>query len=238
SAGNESGEDAVNDTSINAPADGDSVLAVGAVDSLGHRAYFSSQGPTADGRIKPDVVARGMHTAIAAVTNDTEYVTGSGTSFSCPLVAGVVALMLEANPNLLPMDIIRILHETSSQANQPDNSLGWGLVDAEAAVLRALDMIAVVEPGEGANPRFFTLSSVWPNPTNGFIRLRLQTREGGSAELALFDLLGRQVMRRSVMIVAGVNSLDLSLDGIASGVYLIRVTQRGETQSRKIVLVR
>ena len=119
---------------ILAPADGDSVLTVGAVDAAGDYTFFSSPGPTADGRIKPDVMALGLGNPVANPTNDTAYVYVSGTSFSCPLVAGVAALMLSRLPDLTPMQVIEALRATADNAATPDNDFGWGVVDALAAV--------------------------------------------------------------------------------------------------------
>ncbi len=238
SAGNASGADLMNDTSIGAPADGDSVLTVGAVDSAGVRAYFSSQGPTADGRIKPDVAARGYYDAIAYVSTDSSYGSGSGTSFSCPLVAGVVALMLQANPNLQPMDIINILHQTGSQAENPDNALGWGIVNAKAAVIRALGYSITSVYHDSPEPKKFTLAPIWPNPTNGVARLSVETTRGGSAKLLLYNLLGRVVLSRETVLSAGSNFISINFDGLASGVYVARVEIGGQTQARRIVLVR
>lgn len=121
-----------------APADGDSVIAVGAVDASNQITSFSSVGPTADGRIKPDVVAMGtlVYTASPApdVSNST-YALVSGTSFSCPLVAGVAALVLSTHPQLTPMEVRDALRLTADRAANPDISYGWGLVDAYQAVL-------------------------------------------------------------------------------------------------------
>ena len=119
---------------IGAPADGDSVLTVGAVDIDGLVTYFSSPGPTYDGRIKPEVAALGFANVVADPTNDNGYLNASGTSFSCPLTAGVVALMLERVPQLTPMEIIEAVQQTASQSQTPDNDMGWGIVNAlEAA---------------------------------------------------------------------------------------------------------
>ena len=136
SAGNEGG-----DTSwkiIIAPADGDSVIAVGAVTPEGLLASFSSVGPTADGRIKPDVVAQGTSVYLASPASErlpSPYGFGAGTSFSCPQVAGVAALVLSAHPYLTPMEVRDALRLTASQAATPDNLMGWGIVDAYEAVL-------------------------------------------------------------------------------------------------------
>lgn len=131
SAGNE-GFDAERNTLV-APADGARVLTAGAVTRVGTRAAFSSVGPTADGRLKPDVVAMGVNVVVA---RQFEHVYGvaSGTSFSCPLTSGVVALLLQAHPDYTVDQVLDAVRGTASQAGAPDRLLGWGLIDAVAAV--------------------------------------------------------------------------------------------------------
>ena len=119
---------------LGAPADGLLVLAVGAVTSTGVRASFSSVGPTVDGRIKPDVVAQGVFVTAAAPDTPSSYTNVNGTSFSCPLTAGVAALVLQARPSASVAEVGEAIRSTASQAAQPDNLLGWGIVDAAAAV--------------------------------------------------------------------------------------------------------
>jgi len=133
SAGN-SGFDATHNT-LGAPADGPHVLAVAAVGPSGTRASFSSVGPSADGRIKPDLAAQGQSVKVAFPGTVNRYGTASGTSFSCPLTAGVVALLIEINPGAGVDDVAGVLRATASQASAPDNLLGWGLVNARAAAL-------------------------------------------------------------------------------------------------------
>lgn len=137
SAGNEGWRSTPN--SLVAPADGDSVFAIGATDGTGVRVSFSSFGPTSDGRIKPDFMAMGSNVYAARSSSTTQYTYVSGTSFSCPLSAGVVALLLQANPNLTPIQIRNILRQTSTQSNTPDNFYGWGVIKA----LDAINQIAV-----------------------------------------------------------------------------------------------
>ena len=132
SAGNE-GPSTLHNT-LGAPADGRLVLTAGAVTSTGARAAFSSVGPTADGRIKPDVAAQGVAVTAAAPGTASGYTSVSGTSFSCPLTAGVVALVLQARPTASVSEIEDVLRATASQAAQPDNLLGWGIVDAARAI--------------------------------------------------------------------------------------------------------
>ncbi len=130
---NSAGNSRTTTGTVGAPADGDSVLTVGAVDIFGIVTSFSSPGPTFDGRIKPEVAALGLSNTVADPNDDHAYLNASGTSFSCPLTAGVVALMLERVPQLTPMQVIEALQQTASQSSTPDNDMGWGIVDALAA---------------------------------------------------------------------------------------------------------
>ena len=125
---------------IISPADGDSVIAVGAIDSKGELASFSSLGPTADDRIKPDLVALGVGVRIVTPPSDkfpatNSYSSINGTSFSCPQIAGVAALILSAHPDLTPLEVQEALKMTADRTNNPDNLFGWGLVNAYEAVL-------------------------------------------------------------------------------------------------------
>lgn len=132
SAGN-NGFNAAHNT-LGAPADGRGVIAAGAVDPLGTRTFFSSVGPTADGRIKPDVAAQGVSVKVASPTSPSLYGLAAGTSFSCPLTAGVAALVLQAHPEYTPQQVADALRATASQAAAPDNLLGYGIVNALAAI--------------------------------------------------------------------------------------------------------
>lgn len=116
---------------IIAPADGDSVIAAGAVDLNGSVARFSSAGPTYDGRIKPDVMALGV--ADYCATRDGGYGHNQGTSFATPLVAGACALLLEANPDWNPIQVREALWTTASLADNPNNLMGYGIVNAAKA---------------------------------------------------------------------------------------------------------
>lgn len=117
------------------PADGDSVITVGAVTSGGSRASFSSVGPTTDvpARIKPDIMAMGSSN-YAAGTSGNSYSNVSGTSFSCPLNAGVCALILTANKSLTPIQVRNILRKFGSNNSSPNNLMGWGIIDAKKSV--------------------------------------------------------------------------------------------------------
>src|SRR6266581_2461412 len=119
--------------SIWTPADGDSVLAIGAEDSLGTIADFSSRGPTADGRIKPDFTAPGV--AVCVVTGGGHVQRLDGTSFATPLLAASVALVKQMHPSLLPMDLRAAFRSTATKRAAPDSSYGWGRPDVAAAAV-------------------------------------------------------------------------------------------------------
>jgi hypothetical protein len=122
-----------NPSTIGSPADADSVITVGAVDSLGVIQAFSSRGPTADGRIKPEVCARGRNTYWAqAWTN--AYGPANGTSLSTPLVGGLAALLKEAHPDWPGETIREALMGTATRTATPDNAYGYGIAQGVAAM--------------------------------------------------------------------------------------------------------
>lgn len=120
--------------SLGTPADADSMLAVGAVDSLNEIASFSACGPTYDGRTKPEVVARGREVYWTSADSTNTYGHSSGTSCSTPLVGGTCALLLEAHPEWSNMDLREVLLATADRASVPDNTYGWGRISAVDAL--------------------------------------------------------------------------------------------------------
>jgi serine protease AprX len=121
--------------SLGSASDGDSIIAVGAVSGNGNIAFFSSNGPTSDGRIKPDVCAQGVYVYVASKEKSNTYEYSNGTSFSAPLTAGVCALILSAHPEFTPMQVRDALRNTANNASTPNNILGWGVIDAYNAIL-------------------------------------------------------------------------------------------------------
>ena len=114
-------------TYVGAPADGDSVFTVGSVDLNGIRSSFSSIGPTADGRIKPNVMACGQGATVAVGDNGIS--TANGTSFSSPIMAGMVACLWQSHPEMSAMEVQESIMESGSTAGDPDNLYGWGIPD-------------------------------------------------------------------------------------------------------------
>jgi hypothetical protein len=109
------------------PADADSILTVGGVDYQQNPSSFTSFGPTYDGRIKPTIATQGTMTT---VVYDDQIFTSNGTSFATPIAAGMTACLWQALPNLTNMELINKIIESSSQCQNPDNQLGYGVPNA------------------------------------------------------------------------------------------------------------
>jgi subtilisin family serine protease len=151
--------------SLRTPADADTIIAAGAVDSLGTIALFSSRGPTYDGRIKPELVARGLDVWLAIASEGPDgYSGGNGTSFSCPLLSGAAALVLEAHPEWGPVDVIEALKASGDWAHDPNNDYGWGRPNVLEAIFSETPVFplpfSLVSPDDGAEP-VLPLTLVW-----------------------------------------------------------------------------
>lgn len=223
---------------IAAPADGDSVITAGAVDATGAIASFSSPGPTADGRIKPDLCAMGVSNNVVRPGTLNEYQSASGTSFSCPLSAGVGALLLGAHPGTSPLRLRQALRSTASQAGAPDNDYGWGIIDA----LAALNFLDTMTAAPAAAPSF-ALAGAWPNPFNPSTRIAFTLERELAVRLDVHDLQGRR-LRTLVAATLPAGAHTASWDGrdaagqsLASGVYLARLAAGEESRSLKLLLI-
>jgi serine protease AprX len=220
---------------LGAPADGDSVIAVGAVNSDGSRASYSSVGPTADGRIKPDLMAMGTGTFHACnISNSCYSSSGQGTSYSCPLVAGVAALLLQVDPNLTPMQLASLLKNTASQSNNPDNLYGWGIINTYAVAQSLL-----TDTNLGSIPEDFYILQNYPNPFNPSTKIRFAVPEKSNVKLTLYDVLGREL---SVIfddeVNPGVKEIEFDGSNLTSGVYLVRMSSKSYQKTIKITLLK
>ncbi|MEX0600542.1 MAG: S8/S53 family peptidase [Rhodothermales bacterium] len=210
---------------VSTPADGDFVIAVGAVNADSSRSSFSSFGPTADGRTKPDVAALGTGVYIAEPGG---YGFSNGTSFAAPLVSAVVCQMLQVNPTLSPLQVRDILRVTASRGTQPDNALGWGIVNASAAVDAAS---GVVEEHDGLS------IETYPNPATDQVFIHIKTDAMTAGRLEIFDALGRRIRVDVRGTAAGSTTLRVPSRHLASGIYLaVYTTERRRTAARFVVV--
>lgn len=202
---------------ITAPADGDSVFTIGAVDINGNYAYFSSIGPTYDGRFKPDVMAMGMGSIVANVNGG--IASGNGTSFSSPIIAGAAASLWQANPTMTNMDLLNAIKATASKSNNPDNLMGWGIPDFLLANnLLTTNLIQTSNPIRNLK--------VFPNPFASHLNIEVELPEALKADIRLYNSKGQTVALLSgVDLALGKNMLVLNnLDKLPSGIYMLQVT--------------
>ncbi len=177
--------------SISTPADGDSVLAIGAEDSLGTIAGFSSRGPTADGRIKPDFTAPGV--AVCVLTGVNHVLPEDGTSFATPILAAGAALVKQIHPTLLPMDLRAAFRRTATKRAAPDSSYGWGRPDVAAAAVFPNGVTATSPLPAGGPVSTITPTFSWMvGPIPPFatpVTYRLRASRDSSLSPALVDTL-------------------------------------------------
>ncbi len=225
---------------ISAPADGFDVIAVGAVHSDSTIASFSSRGPTSDGRIKPEVTAMGVGNVFAEPSGQ-GYGSGSGTSYSSPLVAGTAALILSAHPELTPRQVRTALLMTADRAASPDNAYGFGLVNALAAV----NYWGVV--GDPAEENRFV--ALFPNPyavgRGDGLRFVVDLKEPLTVSVDLYSVTGRCLGRIIEASLPGNRRQILTWDGRApsgvllpSGVYFCRIRVGEGSWVAKVTLIR
>ncbi len=116
---------------INVPADAHDIITVGAISPDSINAGFSSVGPTADGRVKPDVMAYGCP---SSVVSGRGYLSReNGTSFACPIVAGMVACLWQSMPGKTALEIIETVRKSADRYHTPDNIFGYGIPDFDNA---------------------------------------------------------------------------------------------------------
>lgn len=234
SAGNEGdGDDAWG--IITPPADGDSVIAVGAVGPDSMITHFSSRGPAADGRIKPDVVAMGSNCVIANA-DGTYSLFGRGTSYAAPQVAATAALVLQAHPELTPMQVRQALIMTANRFTRPDNIYGYGLINA----LKAVNFFGPVE-GLPDNSNFVKL---YPNPfqrsRHQVINFMINAKEQMPITIKIYNILGQKIDSIHEEAILGKEQILMWApeQKLASGIYLYHIKLGRQTYTGKFTLFR
>lgn len=215
---------------ITAPADADSILSIAAVDADKNITDFSSRGPTADGRIKPNISARGALTDGQRVPGRVS--TCSGTSCSAPLITGLAASLLCANPNSSAQEIIAAIQGSSDRFHEPNTAYGYGIPNAHIAdkLLKYNDTINQT-----------TSIKLFPNPTYSSLYLLIDlpwlTKElKGEAEL--IDLKGSVLHREVQNYSSGLNTFILEQTvQLDAGYYFVKVNIDGRNYSFPFIKV-
>jgi subtilisin family serine protease len=174
--------------------------------------------------------------------NDT-YMRVTGTSVSCPLVAGMAALLLEEHPGWGPFEVREALRQTALNSGAPNNDIGWGLVQGQNAVNWVPSTTGVEEP---AGDRGTLALSAGPNPSHGgtFVTIRFAAAAGDVVTLEAFDARGRRIARLFEGAADGGrtiswNGRDARGSNPIAGVYWLRLASRagaGEKTMRIVLL--
>jgi minor extracellular serine protease Vpr len=232
---------------------------------LGKLAPYSSKGPTVDNRTKPDIAGPGLMIGSGVSSFDNAYTPSgasadhtvavykspfdaknyyygmlTGTSMSSPVVAGIVGLMLEANPNLDPPKVLQILKETAIHdfytgpaTATGSNFWGHGKVNAFAAVNRAIEALGI-SSAAGINAIDCRL---YPNPTNGLFHLDFMSQQNETLTIEILDLSGKRQIVRQWEVRQGLNTTELDARILNPGLYFTRLSaaSRGNISFKVLV---
>jgi subtilisin family serine protease len=223
SAGNERNKEWLR---ILAPSDGDSVLCIGAVKQDLTISDFSSAGYSYDGRVKPDVVAPGVNLPIQYEPGT--WRTGSGTSFSCPVISGLCASLMQAVPGATAAEVMTAMRESGDRYNNPDSLYGYGLPDFLSA-LKKLEDIRVFRPG--------VIMTAGPNPFNDEIKLWFRDTPGRMS-VSVTDNSGRIILKRDFPAYAARSYTITGFGSTGQGIYYVKVSTGLGDKTFKMIRIR
>jgi subtilisin family serine protease len=197
------------------------MLTIGAVNSDGDYVSFSSIGPTVDGRIKPDVMAQGRDAAVVGSNGNVS--TSSGTSFSSPIMAGAVASLWQARPEVSNGQIMQVVRESAHLFNNPTDQMGYGIPNFEDALN---DLLVLGVEDQLLKNQF----ALYPNPVKTNINISFP--EGVSqADFIVYNIIGDQVLNTKI---SNVNNW-VNLSELVSGMYFATIKSSSKTNSFKLI---
>lgn len=215
SAGNEG---ASANPHIGSPADGISVLSVGAVTPTKVVTGFSSIGPSYDGRVKPDVMAQGQSVVMSDISGN--IVTAPGTSFSSPITAGMVACLWQAFPNKTNKEIKDLIVKSGDRYSVPNAQYGYGIPDYSLALSNGLGI-----DDFSAKDIF-----LYPNPTTDLISISF-TENFDSGTVRIYSVLGQKVREQQITKALPT----ISLKALQSGIYFYEIDWNGKVSRGKLI---
>lgn len=219
SAGNEGGKSW---QTILAPADVDGIIAVGAVTVDGTKSFFSSTGPSADGRIKPDVVSLGSSTAVIAPTGSVG--SSSGTSLAAPLITCLAAGLIQEFPTAKPTEIYKAIINSGSIYTNPTNQLGYGIPNYAKAK-------SYLRYGQLKDD-----ISIFPNPvTNSKLNILIKEPLGQTVSISVYDLYAKRLLQTSTTVDWNTNPIQIDLSSIPNGIYILEISEGGKNVISKII---
>lgn len=210
-------------SSLVAPADAEGILSIGSVNTDLSRSGFSSQGPTGDGRLKPELVAFGASPVLIR-SNGTPGAS-SGTSFSAPQIAALAAGLWEARPDWTKDELIENLLRSATQYNEPDNLLGYGIPNFYDALYGEILSVEDEETIEW---------KIYPNPLS-LDELTIQFGTGLSSAFELIDMTGKSLLKSELSRSNFKSPYRVKLDGIKPGLYLVQMQEGAYIKQTKLL---
>ncbi|WP_367889142.1 S8 family serine peptidase [Polaribacter filamentus] len=204
---------------IGAPADAVSVFSIGAVNSSEKIASFSSFGPTADQRIKPDVLAQGLNSAIINYSSG-NVSTSNGTSFSSPIMAGVIACFWQVFPNKTNFEIMDLIRKSADRFNNPTDQYGYGIPDFEAAYNQVLAL----------NNFKNTSIKIFPNPIKDTFSISVDANATESLSIQIYNILGQLVIENSKLVSKTIDTKNLK-----NGIYILKIQYKNQQKTVKLI---
>ena len=207
---------------ILAPADVDGILAVGAVMVDGTKSFFSSTGPSADGRIKPDVVALGSSTAVIAP--DGSLGSSTGTSLAAPLITCLAAGLIQEFPTAKPTEIYKAIINSGSIFANPTNQLGYGIPNYAKAK-------SYLKYGFLKDD-----ISIFPNPViNSKLNILIKEPLGQVVSISIYDLYAKRLLQTSTTVDWNTNPIQMDLSSIPNGIYILEISEGRKNAISKII---
>jgi len=217
---------------MGAPADAPSVISVGAVNYLGNIASFSSFGPTSDGRIKPEILGQGQNPALVDYLSGEITTSSSGTSFSSPIMAGLIACLNQNNGFLLKSSLKnanenfndylkKAIYESADKFNKPTDQHGYGIPNFETALNK---YIASLSLGNDEIINF----NIYPNPAED--QLLISTDDLDNYTIKIYNLLGKNMLEK-----INSNSKTLDISFLESGVYFLKISKGNNQKTIKLI---
>ena len=227
---------------IGAPADAPSVISVGAVNASGEIASFSSFGPTSDGRIKPEILGQGQNPALINYISGAVTTASSGTSFSSPIMAGLIACLNQQIPLFVKENgkkdssdpsvggyynnyLKRGLYESADKFNNPLEQHGYGIPNFEVAQSIYYSLVPS-SVDDNKLPKLF----IYPNPTTDSFTISSEIVYLNDFKIQVFNILGKTVLEK-----VNLNSRTIDISFLNNGVYMLKISKDNQHITLKLI---
>jgi len=220
---------------MGAPADAPSVISVGAVDASENIASFSSFGPTSDGRIKPEILSQGQNPALINYVTGEITTTSSGTSFSSPIMAGLIAclnqnesFLLKAAPSKtsgynLNNNLKQAVYKSADRYNTPLDQYGYGIPNFETALNTYIASLNIT------NQQLEPIG-IYPNPVKKSFIISIDPTDLDFLRITLYNVLGEKVLEKSKL-----HSNNVDISTLSKGVYLLKIQKENQQKTLKLI---